>query len=270
MCDLYLDWPSRPVRSCIKHFKDNHGCSISHGAVVAWFKENNRCKGVFVSKTCAFSENKHTKDNVMHYGLYKNCIKSIYHNNVTFADEKSFILHDLFKLRVRKYPVNGVAPECLTACGANTRKRYSIMCTIRLFPTQHSRKTIRCVIIEENGTSELFQNHMQFLVQTGFLIRGDAAVRDNAPAHAKGDNNMLSDILTAVGVDAIPLPTCSAELNPIELVFNAMVQRFASACNECKIQNNEQMISLLNNVIDSITPDIIFSCYQKCGCSNFH
>ena len=81
---------------------------------------------------------------------------------------------------------------------------------------------------------------------------------------------MLYDVLHSVGIDSIPLSTCSPELNPIELVFNIMVQRFASKYSESSMKNNKEMLSLLNEVIDSITPDIIFSCYQKCGYINFY
>ena len=65
-------------------------------------------------------------------------------------------------------------------------------------------------------------------MQTEFLIYGDIAVYDNAPIHVKGDNDMLCNILYSVGIDIILLPTCSSELNPIELVFNVIMQRFTS------------------------------------------
>lgn len=126
------------------------------------------------------------------------------------------------------------------------------------------------MVIEANGTVKLFQNCAQFLVQTGFLMRGDMAVYDNAATHAKGDNDMLTDVLTSVGIDSMPLPTCSPEFNPIELTFNMMVQRFASACNESNAKTNGDAIRLLNKIIDSISPDIMLSSCKKSGYDDFH
>ena len=76
----------------------------------------------------------------MYYDEFKTYFLSIYHNNVTLTDKKSLILNDLLKLRVRKNPVTGAAPECVTAFSLNTRKRYNIMCAIRLIPAQYSQK----------------------------------------------------------------------------------------------------------------------------------
>ena len=71
----------------------------------------------------------------MYYDEFKTYFSSIYYNNIAFTDEKSFILNNLFKLRVRKNPVTGTVPECVKLFGANTRKRYNIMDIIRLYPT---------------------------------------------------------------------------------------------------------------------------------------
>ena len=87
------------------------------------------------------------------------------------------------------------------------------------------------------------------------MERGDVAICDNAANYVKCENDLLSKILTKASVDSITLPVCSPRLNPIELVFNVIVQCFASQCNETSISSNEDMLSLLNKVIDSISPD---------------
>ena len=48
-------------------------------------------------------------------------------------------------------------------------------------------------------------------------------VADNASIHHQGENSDLYNIFSSVGIDLIPLPTYSLELNPIELVFNIIV-----------------------------------------------
>ena len=107
-------------------------------------------------------------------------------------------------------------------------------------------------------------------MQIGFLIRGDIAVCGNAQLYVKEDNDMLCNILHSTGINSIPLPAYSSELNLIELVFNIMVQRFTSKYSESSVKNNKEMILFLNEIIDSITPCIIFSCYQKCSHANFY
>ena len=70
-------------------------------------------------------------------------------------------------------------------------------------------------------------------------------------------------------MDVVLLPACSPELNPIELIFNVMVQKFNSACDESEIFSNEDVLNLLCAVVDSMTTDVMFACYQKCGHDNF-
>ena len=52
-------------------------------------------------------------------------------------------------------------------------------------------KTFRFVITEENGTTEMFQSHQDFLVHKGFLFPNDTTVCDAAVMHVKGDNFYL-------------------------------------------------------------------------------
>ena len=104
----------------------------------------------------------------------------------------------------------------------------------------------------------MFQNHIQFLAQTIFLIRGDIAVYDNVASYVKGDNGMLSNVLKASGIYSTLLPACSPVLDPIDLFFNVIVQIFSSACNESNVRTSNDVISLLNQIIDSEPPYIFF------------
>ena len=71
-------------------------------------------------------------------------------------------------------------------------------------------------------------------------------------------NEELQSILTGIDIDTILLPKYSPELNPIELVFNVITQRFKY---ESIFSTNEDVLSMLHKVIDSISPNITFSCY---------
>ena len=106
-------------------------------------------------------------------------------------------------------------------------------------------------------------------VFSGFMSRGDIMVADNASIHYQGKNSDLHDIFSSVGIDLILLPTYSLELNPIELVFNIVVQLFTLKFNEMTIYCDNNAINLLAQVANSISPETIFSYYTKCGCTNF-
>ena len=178
---------------------------------------------MFVKLTCTFSNLKYTEENVMYCKLFTDkIITLIYYNNMTFTDEKSLILNDLLKLRVRKDPIIGEVPNIIYSSSVNIWKRHNIFCTIRPFNNSNSNKTLVCVITEKNGTAELFQNYITLIVGSGFLIRGDIAIYDNASIHVNRVNSDLQSILSSTGIDAVLLPRYSPELNPIELVFNAM------------------------------------------------
>ena len=220
---LYLDWRSRPIRSYKNEIKAKYNLDISEGIISKWFHRNKRFKGVFVKLTCSFSDLKFTEENVIYYNYYtEKIINDIYHNNITFTDEKSFILHDLLKLRVRKDPITGEVLNVMHGSGVNIRKRYNIFCTIRPFNNSNCNKTLMCVITEKNGTAELFQRYVRLIIDAGFLVRGDIAIYDNASIHVNGVNSELQSILSSTGIDAVLLSSYSPELNPIELVFNVM------------------------------------------------
>ena len=87
--------------------------------------------------------------------------------------------------------------------------------------------------------------------------------------HVSGENSELGQIFRSVGMDIVTLPTYSSELNPIESFFDVMVQRFVSRFNESNADSDADVLNLLYSVVDSITPDIAFSCHKKCGYSNF-
>ena len=70
-------------------------------------------------------------------------------------------------------------------------------------------------------------------------------------------------------MDSLTLPMYSPKLNLIELVFSIVVQRFVSQFGESIVSKNEEAFSMLHNIIDSISLNAIFSCYNKYSYSNF-
>ena len=99
--------------------------------------------------------------------------------------------------------------------------------------------------------------------------KGDVLIHDDFPMHVSGESCEVGEMSISVGTGLVTLPNCSPMLNPIELVFNVMVQMFASWFNESNYNSDADVFNLLCSMVDSITPDILFSCYKKCGYSNF-
>ena len=169
---LYLQWRSRPLRSYKVNMLHKFNVNISFETIRNWFTNNNRHNGVFVSRKCTFSDLKYTESNVLYYRQYLHKFSLIYHSNVSFTDEKAFIVHDLLKLRVRRDPITGEIPELLHCHDTNTRKRCNIMCSIRPFKVMTCNKALVCVITAENGTAELCQKHLKLKLRIGFIKKG--------------------------------------------------------------------------------------------------
>ena len=77
-------------------------------------------KCIFLSNKCAFSDLKYTDENAEYCTLFKERIMwSMYHNNVTFIDEKSFILNDLLKLKMWQDPITEDVSTVTYSSGIN-------------------------------------------------------------------------------------------------------------------------------------------------------
>ena len=49
LCMLYLQWPSKPIRSYRHQIKLKHNVDIAVGTTSNWFTKNKACKGTFLS-----------------------------------------------------------------------------------------------------------------------------------------------------------------------------------------------------------------------------
>ena len=70
-----------------------------------------------------------------------------------------------------------------------------------------------------------FKRDIEEAIATGFLLSGDVVVLDNAKIHTGGENYILVEWLWEYfGIFVLFLPTRTPEWNPIELVWNTLVQ----------------------------------------------
>ena len=79
-----------------------------------------------------------------------------------------------------------------------------------------------------NDLAAFLDNVIEAIVD-GFLVEGDVLVLDNATIHTGKANDAMVDWLwERHGIFVAFLPTWSPELNPIELVWNYLVQKLRS------------------------------------------
>ena len=126
-----------------------HGIDMLEGTMSQWFRQNERCKGVFVKTTCAFSHLKFTEENITCYNSFKErIVSSMCLNSITLSDEKLITLNDLLKLRVRKDHVTGEIPTVFHGSSTSVRKRHNVFCTIMSFNNNDCNNALICKMTE--------------------------------------------------------------------------------------------------------------------------
>jgi transposase len=77
--------------------------------------------------------------------------------------------------------------------------------------------------------SNAFSIAVEEAIIAGFLKSGNILVMDNTAIHVFGENDVLINFLWEhFGIHVLMLPTHSPELNPIELLWNILVQHLKS------------------------------------------
>ena len=101
----------------------------------------------------------------------------------------------------------------------------------------------------------------------GILVGGDILVLDNAAIHVSGENEDLGEYLwDRFKILLLTLPTYSPELNPIELIWNVMVQRMQSFTLGTEIAEGYSVKELAVYVMkNTITMEDSRKSYKKCG-----
>ncbi len=76
------------------------------------------------------------------------------------------------------------------------------------------------------NTAEEFAKDIETAIMMKFLLPGDVLVLDDAPNHVRKENKVLDDWLwKRFAIITLWLPTHAPKFNPIEMVWNTMVQR---------------------------------------------
>jgi transposase len=169
-----------------------------------------------------FPPNKNSPEVVARLKAYKEFLDSLpSHKNIIFADEKPLKEVDCYG-KVRRDPMTGVvnANHCVNA---NSRNRWNIFAAINV--KKNVEDNCYALVLEEKGDSDCFQEYVEMLISNGFLESGDIFIVDNCTIHTAGENEHLQEVLWQdLRILMLTLPPYHPELNPIELVFNDLVQ----------------------------------------------
>jgi hypothetical protein len=125
---------------------------------------------------------------------------------------------------------------------------------------------------KENVTSEAFVGFLTYPIAKRFLLHDEFLIMGNATIHSRGNARVIEDVLWEIIVDGhslhilmIYLPSCSPELNPIELVFHILVMRIwwfwyrtAGPCNNAVLHTAAQ-------VMNETPYDLILHCSAHCS-----
>jgi uncharacterized membrane protein YuzA (DUF378 family) len=203
------------------------------------------------------------------------------------VDEKSLKGAEIFNRKVRRDPITGEVPSIITdsdfrntytiigLCGVDTgevpliitdsdfRNTYTI---IGLCGVDTSTPPFFFNLNQFTNDSEAFSIAVEEAIIAGFLKSGDILVMDNAAIHVFGENDVLVDFLWEnFGIHMLMLPTCSPELNPIELLWQILVQRLKSINLDPSRYMQHRVAYQAANIMNGFTHFDLAKCYQHCG-----
>jgi hypothetical protein len=151
---------------------------------------------------------------------YIHAVLSLDQSRLKFVDEKSLKGAEIFNHKVQRDPITGEVPSIIT--DSDFRNTYTI---IGLCGVDTSAPPFFFNLNQFTNDSEAFSIAVEEAIIAGFLKSGDILVMDNAAIHVFGENDVLVDFLWEnFGIHMLMLPTRSPELNPIELLWQILVQ----------------------------------------------
>ncbi|KAM9991000.1 hypothetical protein ACTFIY_007052 [Dictyostelium cf. discoideum] len=112
---------------------------------------------------------------------------------------------------------------------------------------------------ETNDTLD-FISFLGELLKDGFFEVGSILILDNAPIHGGVDAlPFIYELFESYGCYIAFLPTYSPELNPIELLFGFIKNKFYNS----RTFSKEKFLDQLTRVIGSVPPEVIKTFYKK-------
>lgn len=129
---------------------------------------------------------------------------------------------------------------------------------------------MRYRITDTSVDAELFSLEIESAIAHRYLQAGDVLILDNAANHTGKDNTVLEEWLwTEHMVLVLFLPARTPEWNPIELMWNCLVQRL-KYFDISQLTGSHRVVKAAASVLDQITHDEIYRFYEKSGVFDLH
>ena len=107
----------------------------------------------------------------------------------------------------------------------------------------------------------------ELAVIVGYLLPYDVLVLDRAALHAGGENTFMEDWLRDnCRIFVLLLPARTPEWNPMELVWNILVQRLhIFSLDIAHSRGKHSFVQVSPVILDGITQEEVDGCFGKCG-----
>ena len=263
---MYIEEPTRSLASYVQWLFVYTGTFVSTTTVSRVFKKAFPFKGSLVQPNLV-PYDKFRPANVTRAKEYLKFIAQIDPRRIKYGDEKLLKGQEIFNKKVRRHPLTGIVPATFTT--PDFRNTYSIIgfCGINKQSTP-----VKFRIHEGTNNAELFADEIEWAIVKGFLVEGDVLVLDNAAIHVGKENSVLEDWLwQEFRIFVLFLPARTPEWNPIELMWNALVQRLkAIPLNVIRSINKHAAAKAAEQVLKEFTHDDIAKFYETSGVFNHH
>ena len=240
---LYVRNPSKPTAGYVQDLFDRFGVTVSNTTIHRWFMTIGPFKGT-MRVTSRFPGSRNSSTTILQLQRYLDFVVAVDDSSkFVFADEKPMKEIDIYGT-VRRDPYNGSTPPQIVK--ANSKNRYNILAAVTV--KGGLVRPLEFVVLQQCTTSAIFLQFVRVLLEEGTLSRGDIFVVDNCTAYHMGDNVGIQETLFSLhGILMINLPPYHPEFNPVEFVFNTLVQRLNSKKLEYNSGNTEDFVTTIHN-----------------------
>ena len=202
----------------------DRGTIVSKTVISDWFLKSGPFRGS-LRKLNKVPIDKFTNDNIINRMEYLYRISQVHPWRMVFGDEKPLKGGELFNRWGRADPMTGELEDLVV--DSDWRNTYNITGLCRI---GRDRPCFSYVIHDGSNNAAAFCDFILSNLASGFLRTGDFLVLDNASIHHYEEMVGMDDYLWNYhGIFLQFLPTRSPELNPIELLWNTLVQRLKHA-----------------------------------------
>eukprot|EP00984_Skeletonema_dohrnii_P034680 scaffold33635_cov188-Skeletonema_dohrnii-CCMP3373.AAC.1 len=257
---LCIEEPSRSLKSYRDWLYHFTGKIVDRSTIRRLFHSGFVYKASLV-KPNLVPYDKFRPDNIVKADKYIRMIKLLNFKRLVFGDEKLLKGQELYNRKARINPMTGERPVLtVTPDFRNTHSITAFTSLTSPLPTWYR-------IHEGNNNAEQFSNDIDMALACGFLKAEDVLVLDNASYHSGKDNCVLGDWLWKKhGVFLLYLPARSPEWNPVELVWNVLVQRLRTLpMSDIKRRYKKNACAYAAaDILDEITQEEVWSFYDKC------